>query len=98
MQLHKKTVYIREEDLELWAACPNKSLMVHNALSPYGTLKEAGEPVELEVTGLPDLTKKPRGSYKLPEGLVKKDTTFERPPVEWCKHGMVKGFCKQGCK
>lgn len=30
--LLKKTVYLREEDLELWESCPNKSLLVHNAL------------------------------------------------------------------
>ena len=33
MPLIKKTIYLREEDLELWKACPNKSLLIHNALN-----------------------------------------------------------------
>lgn len=32
MKLLKKTIYLRESDEALWAECPNKSLLVHNAL------------------------------------------------------------------
>lgn len=96
----RKNIYIRVEDESKWEGLLNKSEFIHNALQPFGTLKEAGTPVELEVTGLPDLLTKPKGKHKLPKGLV--------VPVGRLQNGVCKvhgtpldsrGKCLQkGCK
>lgn len=47
MRLLKKTIYLRESDEQLWAECPNKSLLVHNALEavPWRTPSQVDEGV-----------------------------------------------------
>lgn len=70
MQLHKKTVYIRDEDLEAWSACPNKSLMVHTALQP--ATKNVFIPLYREDEPAPQILSptnlKPRSSNTCKEG------------------------------
>lgn len=99
----RKNIYIRNEDADRWEAIENKSEFIHNALQPFGTLKTAGAPVELKVTGLPDLLKKPKGDYKLPEGLVTEVPKTSRFDGPLCKiHNLpldARGKCLQkGCK
>lgn len=74
-------------------------------LKKYFDLALDGEEVQIERGGLEYVLTviPPRGFVKkaitIKKPIVDKpDTTFKRLPVEFCKHGMVKGFCKQGCK
>jgi hypothetical protein len=73
-------------------------------LKKYFDLALDGEEVQIERGGLEYVLTviPPRGFVKEVSTakpiLEKPDTTFNRAPVEFCKHGMVRGFCKQGCK
>lgn len=48
------TTYIRKDDMELWAACPNKAELIHNALHklPFGEPRNVdwSKAVELNVS------------------------------------------------
>lgn len=89
--LIKKTVYIREEDLELWKNCPNKSLMVHNALninfidSPT-TAEQIQDIVEAQERPVKTSTK------FAPHNIVTNMATGEK--FLSCKHGYNPKFCK----
>ena len=82
-------------------------------LKKYFDLALDGEEVQIERGGLEYVLTvvPPRGFVGKVETVVvdkvtkskgfimeKPGKTFERPPVVICKHGMVTGFCKQGCK
>lgn len=86
--LHKKTVYLRDEDLDLWAACPNKSLLVHNALT-----KLVIEPPPKDYPS-PDVV-------DIGEDWKEKLTLrAEKVKGDHCNHGynLKVSKCKFGCK
>lgn len=74
---------------------PHKSKLINELLERhYGG--EEWQTIEKEqVTedvGSASLTR-PKETLREPSSR----STFQRPPIELCKHDMVKGFCKKGC-
>ncbi len=85
MSLHKKTVYIREEDLDLWAACPNKSLMIHNALQ------------KMDVTEWKPVNRTRDGMYSTKLGTFSEPTEpHSTDPINVPIPALVPRFCKNG--
>ena len=65
------------------------------AALPFGRLKDAGEPVEMVVTGLPNLLTKPKGTHKLPKGLVTSIPEELKP--KFCKEGHSIPYPRDRC-
>lgn len=80
------TVYIREDDIDLWRAVEKKSEFIHNALGEQ-PIKMAYDPVTQTVAGKPikDVLEPKKDAF---------DALKQTFGVTLCKHGASPGLCK----
>lgn len=103
--LKQKTVYFREEDLELWEKIPNKAQWLHDALNPGGTYDLTPKTVAVVSPSTkkallklkdPGLDKRLAGKtpYLIVESKPIVEKIAEVFDVSLCKHGASPEYCK----